>query len=372
MSALISLVSKGIQDAYITGDPQVSFFRQNYKRHTNFSLKPERIDYIGSFTGNSEVTIPIKSKGDLLTYIWIEADSIASAEENSNGFFSSNTTPSEFTLMIGGQPVVTMDSLYIQGVHNILYNETQAQSSMSVTSNKVSENAKSSSGNGDSYVIPFFFSQDWTKALPLAALQFHEVEVRVKCRPGLLTGSTPKVYAMYAYLDTDERKFLTEQPHEILITQVQHQPASSNLDTEFDLTYFNHPVKAVHYVSGKQDDYSASWDTSFTFNDSSLYINGTALFEGTTPEYHHTVVPKMHCQSLPADCLHSAPVFTWPFCLNLAKSQPTGSINFSRLDTAKLTFSNPLYGSPNNNRVYAVNYNILRIKNGMAGVAFSN
>ena len=372
MSALISLVSKGVQDAYITGDPQVSFFRQNYKRHTNFSLKPERIDYIGTFTGNSEVSIPIKSKGDLLTYIWIEADAIGSVEENSNGFFSSNTTPSEFTLMIGGQQVVTMDSLFVQGVHNVLYNETQAQSSTAITTNKASENAKGGTGVGDSYVIPFFFTQDWTKALPLAALQFHEVEVRVKCRPGLLVGSTPKVYAMYAYLDTDERKFLTEQPHEILITQVQHQPASSNLDTEFDLTYFNHPVKAIHYVSGQQGDYSSSWDASFTFNDSSLYINGTALFEGTTPEFHHTVVPKMHCQALPDGCLNAAPVFTWPFCLNLAKSQPTGSINFSRLDTAKLTFSRPQYGSTINNRVYAVNYNILRIKNGMAGVAFSN
>ena len=47
-AALIDLVSVGAQDVYITGDPQVSFFRQNYKRHTNFSIKPERLDYIGS------------------------------------------------------------------------------------------------------------------------------------------------------------------------------------------------------------------------------------------------------------------------------------------------------------------------------------
>ena len=71
-AALIDLVSVGAQDVYITGDPQVSFFRQNYKRHTNFSIKPERMDYIGVFGSGNEVSIPIKSKGDLLSYVWIE------------------------------------------------------------------------------------------------------------------------------------------------------------------------------------------------------------------------------------------------------------------------------------------------------------
>ena len=70
-AALIDLVSVGAQDVYITGDPQVSFFRQNYKRHTNFSIKPERMDYIGVFGSGNEVSIPIKSKGDLLSYVWI-------------------------------------------------------------------------------------------------------------------------------------------------------------------------------------------------------------------------------------------------------------------------------------------------------------
>ena len=67
-AALIDLVSIGAQDVYITGNPEVSFFRQNYKRHTNFAIKPERLDYTGTFVANNEVIIPIKSKGDLLSY----------------------------------------------------------------------------------------------------------------------------------------------------------------------------------------------------------------------------------------------------------------------------------------------------------------
>ena len=61
-AALIDLVSKGAQDVFITGDPQVSFFHQNYKRHTNFSIKPERLDYVGTFGSGNEVVIPLRTK----------------------------------------------------------------------------------------------------------------------------------------------------------------------------------------------------------------------------------------------------------------------------------------------------------------------
>ena len=115
-AALIDLVSKGAQDVYITGEPQVSFFRQNYRRHTNFSIKPERMDYIGTFGSNNEVTIPIRSKGDMLGYVWIEAQNISNVATNSDGLFSANAAkPTEFLLYIGGQEVARLDSLYIQG-----------------------------------------------------------------------------------------------------------------------------------------------------------------------------------------------------------------------------------------------------------------
>ena len=132
-AALIDLVSVGVQDAYITGEPQVSFFRQNFKRHTNFSIKPERMDYIGTFGSNNEVTIPIRSKGDLLSYLWIEAQSISNVQTNNDGLFSNTASaPTEFSLHIGGQEVARLDSLYIQGVHNILYKENGARDRKSV------------------------------------------------------------------------------------------------------------------------------------------------------------------------------------------------------------------------------------------------
>ena len=82
-------------------------------------------------------------------------------------------------------------------------------------------------------------------------------------------------------------------------------------------------------------------------------------------------VPEMHSTDLPDDVLEDLPTYTWPFCINLSKMQPTGTLNFSRIDNAKLSLVSPSGGNALH-RVYAVNYNILRIKDGMGGVAFGN
>ena len=363
-AALIDLVSKGAQDVFITGEPQVSFFRQNYKRHTNFSMKPERMDYIGTFAANNEITVPIRSKGDLLSYIWIEDTLISNVATNTDGLFSADASnPTTFQLWIGGQKVSELDSLFIQGAYNPLLRDNSAKASCTVTTNVAKENH-----GQNHFMIPFFFGEDWTKALPLVALQYHEVELRIKCRDGYTPQGTPKIYGNYIYVDTDERKYFTDTEHEILFTQTQYQPATST-DTEMDLSYFNHPVKSIHLVSGAAA--GQKWYDEYTFGTSSLYINGTALFENSSNVYHHNIVPQMHCTDLPDDVFDDLPTYSWPFCLSMSKSQPSGTLNFSRIDNAKLLVNN-VSGGNNLHRVYAVNFNILRIKNGMAGVAFGN
>jgi hypothetical protein len=349
---------------FITGEPQVSFFRQNYKRHTNFSMKPERMDYIGSFGASNEITVPIRSKGDLLSYIWIEDTLISNVATNTDGLFSADASnPTTFQLWIGGQKVSELDSLFIQGAYNPLLRDNSAKASCTVTTNVAKENH-----GQNHFMIPFFFGEDWTKALPLVALQYHEVELRIKCRDGYTPQGTPKIYGNYIYVDTDERKYFTETEHEILFTQTQYQPATST-DTEMDLSYFNHPVKSIHLISGAAA--GQKWYDEYTFGTSSLYINGTALFENSSNVYHHNIVPQMHCTDLPDDVLDDLPTYSWPFCLSMSKAQPSGTLNFSRIDNAKLLVNN-VSGGNNLHRVYAVNFNILRIKNGMAGVAFGN
>ena len=372
-AALIDLVSVGAQDVYITGDPQVSFFRQNYKRHTNFSIKPERLDFIGSASSGNEIKIPITSKGDLLSYVWLEGTGINMQGVSTTGLFSNDdTSVTDFSLWIGGQEVCKLDSLFVAGVHNVLYNESQANASAATGTSDGGANKCT-----DAYVIPFFFSEDWTKSLPLVALQYHEVEVRVKFRSKTnFNLPSIKAYASYVFLDTAEREFFTNNEHEILITQTQYQPMSKD-DTSVDLSYFNHPVKAVHIAASNDGDSATTPETKYTFQSASLYINGTTLSENMSNVYHQKVVPTRHCSILP-DVLDMEPVKTWPFCLTMNKSQPTGSLNFSRIDSAKITIDGPNSDATGSGkgvkviRAYGVNYNILRIKNGMGGVAFGN
>ena len=372
-AALVDLVSVGAQDAYITGEPQVSFWRQNYKRYTNFAIKPERMDYIGTFNGGSEVVVPIRSKGDLLSYVWIEHPNISNVGVNTDAFHSTDdTSVTEFSLHIGGQEVCRMDSLYVQGVHNVILREGQSKASCAVTTAEVADNAKGVSGSaGDHYIIPFFFSEDWTKSLPLVGLQYHDVELRIKCRSGLGNlAAAPKIYGMYAYLDTAEREYFTSQDHELLITQTQYQPVTKT-DTSIDLTYFNHPVQSLHLTTSNVS--GTGWVSDYSFDKASLYINGLALFENMSNTFHHNVVHEMHASSLAPSSLDVLPLFSWPFCLTMNRSQPSGSLNFSRIDNAKLTIQSPKSDAREGlYRVYAVNYNILRIKDGMAGIAFSN
>lgn len=370
--ALSELVAVGVQDAHLTGDePQISFYRQAWRKYTNFSIQPHQLNYIGTFGANNEVTIPIPSKGDLLSRVWIEADGIGRAQTNTTGLFSADATqPTEMTLYIGGQPVVTLDSLFVQGCWNVLYNTSQGKASTALTTQACAPNAfGKTSGHGDHYVLPFFFGDDFTRCLPLVAMQFSSVEIKIKCRDGFTPGSTPRVYAEYVVLDTNEREFFTKTEHKLLINQVQYQIGEPT-QTDFDLSYFNHPIRAVHLVSGAAA--GLHWSDECSFDEATCYVNGVPVSEKMSANYHHTIVPAGHCSHLPEGMLDNQPVFTFPFSLDLSRTQPTGSINASRLDNFKVTFSNPTGGSAAFHRVYAVNYNWLRVLNGLASCMYSN
>ena len=358
-AALIDLVSIGAQDVYITGNPEVSFFRQNYKRHTNFAIKPERLDYIGTFASGNEVSIPIKSKGDLLSYVWIENANINNNNHNDSIFKSANatsneTSPTEFALYIGGQEVTKLDTLFINTVQNTLYNESSAKASCATTTQDEGPNA-----SNDSYIIPFFFSEDWTKSLPLVGLQYHEVEIRIHWGSGVnndIGSLNFECYSNYYYLDNEERGNLVSRNHDLLITQVQKSIPSNELVQELT---FNHPIK---YLASS--DTTTDGALTSPINKIKIEINGLDIgnFKWAKPHfidvmnYYHT------------NFVTSPDFFLYCFCLSTSSLQPTGTLNFSRLDSAKILSQSMVIRDP----IYAVNYNILRIENGMAGLIYAN
>jgi hypothetical protein len=327
------------------------------------------LDYTGTFKGGNEVVVKIPPKGDLLSYIWIEGTNISRNGYNAS-LVGSSVAPSEFDLYIGGQLIDRQDALFKNLVWGAAgYPDTGAKADLC--------SGWYSTQTFDTFPLHFFFCDSYKNAIPLVALQYHEIEIRIKCRSGLDDlGASPKIYANYIFLDTDERVHFANKEHQILIPQVQRLALNSSSDTSVDTSYFNHPVQALHLASTALIGQSNIYTDRYNFEDLTFYINGTPLFEEVTASYCKIIVPFHHGKHtnhiIFSEHGHD-PLFTLPFTLSLSWSQPGGFINFSRLDNSTLKIKNPTTQYPNAPvYVYAVNWNVLRVKNGMAGLAFSN
>ena len=362
--ALVNLVAKGAQDAFLTGKPEVSFFQSMYKRHTNFAQYPVELQVTGSIAQNSTVSVPITRKGDLLSYIWVACDDLAGA------FGVDDVNPTMFRLYVGGQMIEEHDSVYASK----LYTQFLANSGskgFAIQSGSGTD-AYSRITNGGYLPLHFSCCDEYGCSLPLVALQYHDVELRVNFNHG--DGGSAKFYANYIQLDTEEPAAMANTPREMLITQVQRiQSESTGL---WDLSYFNHPVKALLWTDPNLTS------TPTTFSEAKITLNGVDMFDpmpnvyfSHVQAYHHST----YGNDLQVGDNAAAPSATNPgsgawmysFALKADKYQPNGTCNFSRLDNGQLRLTSSA-NEPSNYYLYAVNYNIFRIQNGMGGLAFAN
>jgi hypothetical protein len=345
---IAQLVAVGAQDAHLVGQPEISFFRSTYKRHTNFSQTVERQVIQGNVADNGMSTIRFERKGDLLSYVYLVPNDGSAAQEYSAAEW--RTKIAKVELLIGGQVIDDQDSTYSTLIAPVL---SATNSSKSVAGNLFG-------GANDSrfYPLRFAFCENLQTALPLIALQYHDVELRITWGSDAANDKWD-VYANYVYLDTQEREFFASTPQNMIITQVQKATASATKIQELN---FNHPVK--YLAAGKATALEILNDD----NKLKLQINGTdvADFKFADPNFSH--VPLYYHTTNAAKPATVKTLFLYPFCLETGKLQPTGTLNFSRLDSARIV---------NDTRdcdddIYAVNYNILRVENGMGGLLYSN
>jgi hypothetical protein len=405
--ALVSLVAKGVQDVYITNnDSETSFFKMKYSRHTNFAQAVKILDSFGEIQNNGISTVPIRSLGDLINGIWLTGASNWSYDITSTPPFYYPAIPlyayagsppgiigfligTIFDLYIGGQLIDSQSFDFLTDIWPIYMAD-------SYTKATGFNNAAGSGFTGqDCTFIPLhFFFCDNEMFLPLVSLQYHTVEIRIRWGPyagNIITqgGTAVQFFGNYIYLDTKERENFVNKQMDILITQVQTDYNSYKISevvgsTNIDLSFINHPVKSIYF------GYSAIGPTqascAWSFNNADILLNGTYLIEKMTPEYFH-MVQGYYNSKYGQICFDSiqtnSPLFTQYFAYNFgldgSSYKPTGTCNFSRLDNATLNidtiycmyilgfvpFSTPL-------TIYAVNYNILRIKSGLAGILFSS
>ena len=475
---LMQLVAYGAQDIYLTGNPQITFFKVVYRRHTNFSMEAIQQTFNGSLvTGESVLSSTISRNGDLIHNMWLDVvmkidglnrdTSFGGASIGNDDTYVSWTNNTGHALVkeceieIGGQLIdrhysqwldintwlTDKDKLEFNGL-NIHSNRTYMKTfhapskksgraedwgtlGLHPNTHLIDTDPEERFGSGNftmfdlQLYIPlkFWFCRNPGLALPLIALQYHEVKFNLTTRniDALINTNVErnggsniteppeiKLYVDYIYLDTDERRRFAQVSHEYLIEQVQSE---SNTYQETMSLNFNHPVKELIWVN--QDDNVVSERTidglsDYPENTSGInLVNGNDYFNYMSNEHlqslssHRENISEQYvveafdtmklqlnghdrfearkasyfrnCQ--PVQAGHKCPekhIYCYSFALKPEEHQPSGTCNFSRIDDARIIFSNAPPNSGMTVTVYAINYNVLRIMSGMGGLAYSN
>ena len=243
---ITQLVAVGVQDAYLSGSPEISFFRSAFKRYTHYAQNVERQVIQGNASQNGVSLLRFEKKGDLLSDVYLTAnDPNNTANVNVNW----NQVISKLELMIGGQIIDTQDMSYCSNIDPVVNSKSYSQ-------RYVAANVNSSVF----FPLKFFFCREWQSALPLVALQYHDVEIRI-------TWANPNAWdqyiawARFIYLDNEEREWFAKNRHDMLMTQVTRVPIAAVSNYEFALSQ---PIKYIAFESNNYNTVYNSGGTSST------------------------------------------------------------------------------------------------------------
>jgi len=387
----MQLVAYGAQDIYLTGNPQITFFKVVYRRHTNFSMEAIEQTFNGSVGDSSRTSATISRNGDLVNRMYIQH-----TLHSTNVLNESAQDITSIELEIGGQRIDKHYGKWMEAWAELTENKTgremgtnfQVMSGMG--QGAVQNNACTAVDNAtdatavffsmptmDSRVVytplQFWFCRNPGLALPLIALQYHEVKVIIEWSTITAAGNDHKLWCDYIYLDTDERRRFAQVSHEYLIEQVQEQSITTG-EVASDLN-FNHPVKELIWVGGTWAG-GASAATAITGGKKwHLKLNGHDRFAVRDYRYftraqvwqHHSGAGGLGVGGTENEFNDSIAVYS--FAIKPEEHQPSGTCNFSRIDNAQLICTS---GPDAAFVVFAVNYNVLRIMSGMGGLAYSN
>ena len=438
---LLQLVAYGAQDVYLTGNPQITFFKVVYRRHTNFAIEAIQQTFNGNAGYGNTVTCQISRNGDLINRMYLQVDvpkkkDLTSKTTSTYQNYLGLRLIKSVVIEIGGQQIDKhySDWLYIWNELSLPIGKRYAYDTM-VGADKDILNGLDVAGeipdaSDTTLYIPFefWFCRNVGLALPLIALQYHEVKVKIDFETKANCISTPaglltdfedikniSLWADYIFLDTDERRRFAQLSHEYLIEQLQFTgteplvPGTNRIKLNF-----NHPCKELVWVAKTTPtdnktrwyDYTikdgADGDTALSkavdgsaiaggqrtsnylvisdikpltnnnpFTNAILQLNGNDRFAVREGDYFNYVQPFQHHTNVP---VHNS-INVYSFALKPEDHQPSGTLNMSRIDTATLMVSaqTPDSGLTYQGiNIYAVNYNVLRILSGMGGLAYSN
>jgi hypothetical protein len=280
---LMQLVAYGAQDVYLTGNPQITFFKVVYRRHTNFAVENIEQVFNGSADFGRRVTCQISRNGDLITKMYLRVALSGYDTKNTGKKWAwvsrvGHALIDNVELEIGGTRIDKQYGNWLNVWYELARNWAHDRGYDIMIGNTAELTTLAQKHDDAILYIPlkFFNNRNDGLAIPLIALQYHEVKLNfefsqleqcVNRTQNLfisdladLRFSSASLFVDYVYLDTEERKRFAQAQHEYLIEQVQFTGAESvnSLQQKFRLN-FNHPCKALYwtlqlgrYSSGKQ------------------------------------------------------------------------------------------------------------------------
>ena len=415
--AALQLIARGRQDIYLVGNPQITFFKQVYRRYTNFSMESQPIYFDGTANFGRRISAIIPRKGDLLHRMMLEISLpmvVVGDPDTSwvNGI--GHALIEEVTIEIGEKEIDKQTGEWLHVWSSLTTSNSKQTAYYNMVGRQTAYTQDAQPGPIKLYIpLRFWFCNNIGMALPLIALQTHPVRLTVKFRDlqqlfyrnSLQSNCTQTIdqvnitdvtlYGDYIYLDIEERRKFASVKHEYLIEQVQYSPLNSipaNASVANIPLNFNHPIKELIWLVQQ----TRMSETNEIFNYSSLQLNeagrpydlildavikfdGFDRFKKRDISYFRLVQPYQYHTAVPDDF-----IYLYSFSINPEDSQPSGSFNASRLDSLVLTFTmNNTLNNTNSSMfiapivqkdstcvVYAVNYNVLRIVAGMGACLF--
>ncbi len=409
---LLQLVAIGKQDVFLTGNPQITWFKFVYRRHTNFAIEAIEMYSDNKPDFGKKVSWLIPRSGDLLGPCILELDLpplyLSTTNEpvsyvNSVG----HALIQEITITIGEQEIDRQTGEWMEIWDNLTITESQKFGYWDMIGKVDGYSQPTLNGPLKLYVpLHFWFCKNPGLYLPLLALQYHPVRINITFRPLQqmfwsplfsegCTDTTVKqasitdctLWGDYVYLDVEERRRFVSVAHEYLIEQIQYTshislPAAT-VQTSVPIE-FNHPVREFLWVLQTQ----TALDNHEWFNFSSLSISETGIrtdlldtavlqldgydrFQVRDAPYFRLVQAYQRHTTIPSDDF----IYLYSLALRPEELQPSGSVNASRIDSIVLQIStrqDTVPQRPNCTiRVYAKNHNVLRVVDGFGGVLFT-
>lgn len=394
--ALTQLTNKGLQDAYLIGAPQTTFFMASYKRHTNFAIESlpmtpqgtvsfgQPTNFLITRTGdlaskmNLEITLPALSNGGAGTVAWVNDIAPALIQK--------------IELKVGGTTIDTRYGEFSKICSASCHSSEQRQKLESLWGSDnaaLTTPAASIDSTVVHYPLDFSCNTSYGLSLPCVALAYHEIYIVVHTRQlsnlVIEAGGATSVpvgnlgmnlYVDYIFLEGPERRAYALGKLEYLIEQVHTSGDISvaanggNVRSYQTPLYFNHPVKDFLFVVQPQDNIDAKDYFNYTLGGVNQMIEAQFDFNATQrqpsrkADYYNKIQAFQHYVGVPLPG-----VMHYSLALFPCKSFPSGSGNMSRIDT--IQFKAQLEGIACIFKIWARNYNIFRVKSGLGGIAFS-